>query len=93
MVANVKLFAYAIVNLCKRKDSFKRRVHRRNNTQSMWNIFQIARKMTLPYSLAIEMPCLPVINYGEIQGSDPCLRAEQWDLKIMVSAALTRGSS
>ena len=43
---------------------------------------------TLPCSLAIKMPCSPIIDYGEVEGSNPRMRAQKWYHKIMVSAAL-----
>lgn len=45
-------------------------------------------QVTQPCSLAIEMPCPPVIADGEVQRSYPRLRAELRHLEIMVSAAL-----
>ena len=44
----------------------------------------------LTHGLAVEMPCPPVIDDGEIQGSYPCLRAELRHLEIMVSAEPTQ---
>lgn len=35
-------------------------------------------------SLAIKMPCPPVINYGEVERSYPRLRARKWYRQIMV---------
>jgi hypothetical protein len=33
------------------------------------------------------MPCSPLINYGEVQGSYPCLGAQKWQYEIMVTTA------
>lgn len=39
--------------------------------------------------LAIHMPCSPVINNGEVEGSYPRMCSQKWYQKIMVSAART----
>ena len=41
----------------------------------------------LPSSLATEMPCSPVIDYWEVEGSNPCMCAQKWNPNIMVPAA------
>ena len=96
LLQNVKLFAYAMVNLQNEKRYCSSEKIEEHDAQcliikflfSVWRGAKKRSHMTWPCGLAIEMPCPPIIDYREVQRPYPCLRAQLRHLKIMVSAVL-----
>ena len=90
-VAKVNLFAYVMVNLQRKKQCIAHQ--KKKYVCHEYLILHMLKckkgsQVTQPCSLAVEMPCPPVIDNGEVQRSYPRLRTELRHLEIMVSAAL-----